>query len=128
MARLLEELRPESSISLTVGTDAVCGPCPNNTGGQCDKPELVAAWDREVLKLCGLGEGSILSFGNFTRLVEEHILEPGLRSGICGSCQWDSICASHPSRWAARIQEKAGKASCEGRGRAHREINFDEFG
>jgi len=106
MARLLEDLKPGSIIRLTAGTDAVCGPCPNNTGGQCDKPELVALWDREVLELCGLGEGLILTFGDFTRLVEENILEPGLRPGICGSCQWDSICASHPSRWAAQTQER----------------------
>ena len=100
MARLLEKLTPDSPVVLTVGTDAVCGPCPNNSGGLCDKPELVAAWDREVLELCGLSEGYILSFGTFTRLVQDNILELGLRPGICGGCQWNGICASHPSRWA----------------------------
>lgn len=100
MAQLLEDLTPETAICLTVGTDTVCGPCPNNTGGVCDQPELVAAWDREVLDLCGLGAGYILPFGSFTRLVEDNILELGLRP--CGSCQWNSICASHPSRWAAQ--------------------------
>lgn len=100
MAQLLEELTPNSPVRLTVGTDAVCGPCPNNGNGLCDKPELVAAWDREVLRLCGLGEGYILPFGSFTQLVEDNILELGLRPGICGGCQWSSICASHPSRWA----------------------------
>lgn len=99
MARLLEELTPDSPVCLTVGTDAVCGPCPNNCAGLCDKSELVAAWDREVLALCGLSGEDTLSFGDFTRLVEERIPEPGLRSGICGRCQWNDICASHPSRW-----------------------------
>ena len=102
MAQLLEELTPDSPICLTVGTDAVCGPCPNNRDGLCDKPELVAAWDREVMDLCGLGEGYILSFGSFTQLVEENILELGLRPEICGRCQWNDICASHPSRWAGQ--------------------------
>lgn len=102
LARLLDELTPETAICLTVGTDRVCGPCPNNCGGQCEKPELVARWDRQVLALCGLGEGYILSFGAFTGLVEDRILEPGLRSGICGGCQWNGICASQPSRWAMR--------------------------
>lgn len=109
MARLLEELTPETPICLTVGTDVVCAPCPNNTGGLCDKPELVAAWDRKVLELCGLGEGYLLSFGSFMRLVEHRILEPGLRSGICGGCQWDGICASHPSRWAEQMGKQQGK-------------------
>lgn len=100
MARLLAELAPDSPVRLTVGTDAVCGPCPNNRGGVCDKPELVAGWDRAVLDLCGLAEGQVLSFGAFTRRVQEDILAPGLRPGICGGCQWNDICASHPSRWA----------------------------
>ena len=77
----------------------MCGPCPNNAGGLCDKPELVANYDRKVLKLCGLEEGDILPFGVFTGRVQENILAPGLRSGICGNCQWNGICASHPSRW-----------------------------
>ena len=100
MARLLDELTPDSPVCLIIGTDAVCGPCPNNCNGLCDKPELVAAWDREVLNLCGLGEGYILSFGDFTQLVEDNILGLGLRDGICGGCQWNHVCTGHPSRWA----------------------------
>ena len=99
MAQLLEELTVDSPVCLTVGTDVVCGPCPNNTGGLCDKPELVAGYDRAVLELCGLEEDQILSFGAFTSRVQEKILSPGLRPGICGNCQWNDICASHPSRW-----------------------------
>ena len=99
MAGLLEELSPEAPVRLTSTTDAVCGPCPNNNGGLCSKPELVAAYDRSVLALCGLGEGYILSFGSFTRLVQERILDAGLRPAICGGCQWNSICSAQPSRW-----------------------------
>ena len=95
MAKLLEELTPATPIRLTMATDAVCGPCPNNQG----KPELVAVYDRSVLTLCGLGDGYILSFDCFTRLVQERILTPGLRSAICGGCQWNSICSAQPSRW-----------------------------
>ena len=99
MARLLQELTAESPVRLTVGADAVCGPCPNNVDGLCDKPELVEGYDRAVLMHCGLEEGQVLSFGEFTSRVQEQILTPGLRGGICGNCQWSDICASHPSRW-----------------------------
>lgn len=99
MAQLLTELRPGTPIRLTVGIDAVCGPCPNHAGGQCAKPELVAAYDRAVLDYCGLSEGEILTFGRFTALVQEKILSPGLRAGICGNCQWNDICAQVRSRW-----------------------------
>ena len=99
MARLLAELAPDSPVRLTVGTDAVCGACPNDRDGRCDKPELVAAWDRAVLERCGLEEGRVLPFGVLTRRVQERILGPGRREEICGSCQWNEVCASHPSRW-----------------------------
>lgn len=102
MAALLEELRPESRIELTVGADAVCGPCPNNAEGFCNKPELVASYDRAVLQYCGLTEGEVISFNGFTALVQEKILTPGLRKAICGNCQWDEICTAQPSRWAGK--------------------------
>ena len=66
MGALLASLGPERPVRLVVGTDAVCGACPNNLDGLCDKPELVASYDRAVLSLCGLGEGDELSFGQFT--------------------------------------------------------------
>lgn len=100
MAALLEELRPESLVELAVDTDAVCGPCPNNVEGLCNKPELVAAYDRAVLNYCGLAEGEIIPFGRFTALVQEKILARGLRKKICRNCQWDGICTAQPSRWA----------------------------
>lgn len=110
MAALLEELTPDRPVRLTVGTDAVCGPCPNNRGGLCDKPALVEKYDRAVLDRCGLEEGGVLPFGAFTGLVEARILAPGLRSGICGGCQWDGICAGQPSRWAG--VEQSGQENC----------------
>lgn len=99
MAALLGELQPESRICLTVGTDGVCAACPRNSGGSCSKPELVAGYDRAVLSLCGLEAGTVLAFGTFTDLVQEKILAPGLRGGICGDCQWDGICSVQTSRW-----------------------------
>lgn len=99
MARLLEELTPESPVRLRVAADVVCRACPNNRGGQCDKPALVAGYDRAVLELCGLAEGSVLPFGRFTGLVNRRILEPGLRRTICGGCQWDPLCGQTASRW-----------------------------
>ena len=104
------ELEPGSPVRLTVGTDAVCAACPNNVGGMCHKPELVAGYDRSVLELCGLGEGYILSFGDFADLVQERVLDQGMRREICGDCQWDGICSVQPSRWSRR----AGNASASG--------------
>ena len=100
MAALLGELSPTAPVRLTMETDAVCGPCPNNRGGLCNKPELVARYDRAVLDFCGLEENQVLPFGELTALVQERILSPGRRSAICGGCQWNELCAAQPSRWA----------------------------
>lgn len=99
MEEILSSLAPETPVKLTVGTDCVCSACPNNQNGVCDKPELVAAYDRAVLHFCGLWEGQVLPFGRFTELVQRRILAPGLRSSVCGGCQWNEICSTHPSRW-----------------------------
>lgn len=100
MGRILASLSAGTAVRLTVGTDAVCAGCPNNRDGLCDKPELVAGYDRAVLALCGLEEGAEIPFGIFTSLVQEKILAPGLRPSICGDCQWSGICDVQPSRWA----------------------------
>lgn len=102
MARLLtEELTPDRPVRLTAAPDPVCEACPRCAGGRCDKPELVASYDRAALELCGLAEGDVLPFGAFTTLVETRILARDLRRSICGSCQWDPICRRTRSRWAA---------------------------
>lgn len=100
MARLLaEELTQERPVRLRVAADPVCAACPRNAGGYCDKPELVAAYDRAVLELCGLTEGAELVFGAFTALVQAQILDRDLRRSICGGCQWNDLCRRTESRW-----------------------------
>ena len=100
MGAVLDALGPDSPIRLTVGADEVCAACPRVRGAGCEKEEGVAAYDRAVLSLCGLGEGQVLPFGRFTGLVQERVLAPGLRPSVCGGCQWNGICAKQPSRWA----------------------------
>lgn len=101
MGELLASLTPDTPVCLTVGTDEVCVPCPHNRSGLCSKPELTSALDWEVLSLCGLGNGYILKFGDFMRLVEDNILAQGLREDICLDCEWDDLCAGKPGQWAA---------------------------
>ena len=99
MGRFLARATPDMPVRLSVETDAICAGCPNNLDGVCEKPEQVAGYDMAVLEQCGLEEGAELSFGQFTALVQERVLEPGLRREICGGCQWSGICDVQPSRW-----------------------------
>ena len=73
--------------------------CPNNEKGCCSSFSLVEAYDNAVLELCGLENGQIMEFDDFTDVVQKKILASGKRKEICGNCQWNSICESQKSRW-----------------------------
>ena len=87
-------------VMLTVGTDTICAPCPHNVGCVCEAADKVASYDRAVLELCRLQEGTICPFSEFAQLVQQRIIDSGARRAICGNCQWDRLCTSTPSRWA----------------------------
>ena len=105
MGQGLAALAPDTPVKLVVNTDEICTACPNNTGGTCEKPDLVADYDRQVLSRCGLTEGEVLPFGCFTALVEEKILSSGHRREICGGCQWNGLCDATASRWKKQPPE-----------------------
>lgn len=92
MQKVRNYLKTDVIVHLTVGTDIICSKCPNNINGTCEKPELVARYDSEVLRYCGLSEGAELRFREFSALVQGNILEKGIREEICGDCQWSGIC------------------------------------
>ena len=92
MGTVKRHLSEETPVRLTVGADVICAACPNNSGGVCENPALVAGYDNEVLRLCGLSDGQVLPYGVFRDLVHTRILAAGRRRGICGGCQWDALC------------------------------------
>ena len=99
MAEVLQAVQPETPVRLAAGVDEICSACPHNCGGVCESP-TVDSHDRAVLRASGLQKDQQLRFGEFTSLVQEKIIAKGLREEICGDCQWSSICAATPSRWA----------------------------
>ena len=99
MAEVLQAVQPKTPVRLAAGVDEICSACPHNCGGVCESP-TVDSHDRAVLQACGLQKDQQLPFGEFTSLVQEKIIAKGLREEICGDCQWSSICAATPSRWA----------------------------
>lgn len=99
MGEMLEKLEKEAVLQLVVTGDEICQACPNLQNGTCSTEELVASYDRAVLKLCSLRENEVLKFRDFVSVVQEKILEPGRRTEICGGCQWNEICRNKKSRW-----------------------------
>ena len=110
MADVLELLEGGTVVCLKSGCDEICKACPNKkdnaedgssekTASCCVSEKKVAAYDRAVLKACGLNEGEKISFAGFAALVQEKIIAPGKRGKICEGCRWRSICENVKSRW-----------------------------
>ena len=87
MKAVLEE-NPE--IRLMDGPDDICAACPNRSTEIC--AEKASRYDREVLRRCGLSVGDTLPYRDFSKNVIDTILRPGVRTEICGDCQWSSLC------------------------------------
>ena len=92
MGEMIHKLESNPTICITTQTDAICRKCPNNIQGICETECKAAAYDRRVLWRCGLSDGMILPYADFKKSVYEHILLPGKREEICGTCQWSEIC------------------------------------
>ena len=103
MQEMLDIFQKGAKIQLHADTDEICSACPNNEKGCCSSFSLVEAYDNAVLELCGLENGQIMEFDDFTELVQKEILASGKRKEICGNCQWNSICESQKSRWEKQV-------------------------
>lgn len=99
MGKILELLKKDVYVKLTVGGDTICSACPKLKEQTCITENLVEEYDRKVLLLCGLQENEIIPFTELTEKVEKFILHPEKRKEICGNCQWNEICSSRKSRW-----------------------------
>ena len=108
MEKMLHILEQDVSIRLVVSLDEICSACPNRqvtveaSGVEkeiCEAQEKVYRYDHGVLDACGLAEGEELNFLEFTRKVQEKVIDTGLRAKICGDCQWHNICSEKTRRW-----------------------------
>ena len=92
MGEMKAVLEENPRVRLGAETDEICAACPHNLGGCCESGEKVIRYDREVLRRCGLREGTVLPYRDFEALVRRRILETGQREEICGGCQWSGLC------------------------------------
>ncbi len=92
MSRVIRLLNDDTSVRITSGPDEICSCCPNLNEKVCLSDEKVHKYDRMVLDMTGLQDGSECTYGEFSRSVKEHILLSGRRREICGDCEWDEIC------------------------------------
>lgn len=88
--KMLAESDPQ--VVPKADTDLICGHCPNNNGECCTSAEKVMRYDKKVLELCGIAEGTALSWEEYRRLLREKIIEAGRLREVCGDCQWAVLC------------------------------------
>lgn len=89
-------------VRLKLSTDVICLACPNCREGNCISMEKVRQYDRAVLDLCYISEGTKLNFLDFAGIIQDKIILAGVRESICGDCQWNRICSTQKSRWDQR--------------------------
>ena len=77
MQEMLDIFQKGAKIQLHADTDEICSACPNNEKGCCSSFSLVEAYDNAVLELCGLENGQIMEFDDFTDVVSKE--NPGIR-------------------------------------------------
>lgn len=92
MAQIKEQTLQNPGITLQCCADEVCRACPNRVGNGCRTQEKVMRYDREVLRLLEIEDGSYSDWKRLRNLAEEKILNCGKRRQICGDCAWDEIC------------------------------------
>ena len=92
MWEMKRKLAKNPDVILLDSTDDVCAHCPNNQQGACVSVEKVAGYDKQVLSLCGLEQGTRIRWKDFDKLVQENIIRPGRREEVCGDCEWNKLC------------------------------------
>ncbi len=95
MAQVKERLEGQKAshlITIIDKTDEICLACPHNIDGACETIEKVNRYDGGVLSYTGIKLGESMTFAEFSRAVQEKILEPGYGRMICGDCGWSDIC------------------------------------
>ena len=79
-------------IELISELDEICTACPNQNGSLCISESKVHRYDQAVLKHLNLSERETGHYRELIRMVRIQILSRGLRTQICGDCQWNRIC------------------------------------
>lgn len=92
MNAIIPKLENNPIVCLEAKTDEFCSKCPHNIKGICKSAVKVSRYDNEVLKRCGIADGTVIPYLDFKKAVYDNILLTGKREEICGDCEWSSLC------------------------------------
>ncbi len=93
MAETIERLRePGKYVVLVDEEDEICRKCPNCLKDGCSQREKVLQYDAGVLHMLDVPYGERMEFIRLWELAEQKIMAAGRFPGICGDCEWASVC------------------------------------
>lgn len=94
MGNIVESLENSSLIQLVESEDSICACCPNNKQSGCIYSDKVLRYDNAVLDICNFSAQQVLTWKQFSDLVNSRIIKENKLDDICGDCEWKSICKS----------------------------------
>lgn len=92
MKRVIERLERNPLIEISEEPDLICARCPKMRESRCRNQAKVNAYDRSVLKLCGLQPGATMFWREYQERITENIMASGQFDALCGDCAWAAIC------------------------------------
>lgn len=98
MTRLIDELKRNVSVRIVCKGDILCEKCPHNTADGCESGEKTERYDKAVMKLCGFGEGEVMTADELLGRVYKNIISSGKLSSVCHDCEWACICHKNQNK------------------------------
>ena len=86
MQRVIDRLKTGCDITLVIGVDAICAPCPERIGNHCRSEAKVTGFDEAVLSQLGL-ERKSYAYAEVDRILESRLTDP-VYECICRGCEW----------------------------------------
>ncbi len=92
MASVIDQLEPETEVTLLTEPDVLCAACPNLSDSGCalhgDGSERgIASQDRDVLGRLGLHSGAVVTWSDIVERIRKNVAPDDLDE-ICGTCPW----------------------------------------
>ncbi len=93
MYKIIDNLKKENKLKLTLKDDDICASCPNLINGVCVDQIKVLKYDQKVKDLIDIEENIELEYDKINGFVIQNILP--IRENICEDCKWKDLCKNN---------------------------------
>ena len=79
-------------VTVIADCDNICSKCPNLIFGKCITSRKVSKYDNNTLKSLDIESGTTMKYSEYSKLIEDKIINSGIRGKICSDCRWNDLC------------------------------------